>query len=173
MSINFSKKGILERIKKHYKLKNNAELARYLEVAPTTISSWIARNSVDYDRIFSKCEDMDLIWLLTGETTKNQKEENEKNTKAEDGAYIYTDLRKKETTQILKTENEKLCIDNTRLKDKIITLQENIMAEIRENIRIKEQYTNEIEGKNNEIISLKEKIIFLEDEIKRLRTLNK
>ena len=173
MSINFSKKEILERIKEHYNLKNNAELARYLEVAPTTISSWITRNSIDYDRIFSKCEDADLIWLLTGETTQNKKEEPSKTTKAEEGTYTYANLRKKETTQILKTENEKLYTDNIQLKDKIIILQENIMAEIRKNIYQKEQHAKEIEEKNNEITTLKEKINNLENKIKNHDTQNK
>lgn len=173
MSINFSKKEILERIKEHYNLKNNAELARYLEVAPTTISSWITRNSIDYDRIFSKCEDADLIWLLTGETTHNPKEEPNKTTKAEERTYTYTNLRKRETTQILKTENEKLYTDNIQLKDKIIILQENIMAEIRKNIYQKEQHEKEIEEKNNEITTLKEKINNLENKIKHHDTQNK
>ena len=57
---------ILNRIKSHYQLASNAELARFLEVAPTTISSWYSRNSIDYDLIFAKCVGVNLNWLITG-----------------------------------------------------------------------------------------------------------
>ena len=66
MSVKKTKSSILDRIKKAYRLKNNAELARFLGVKPKTISNWYARNSIDYDIIFSKCDDLDLTWLING-----------------------------------------------------------------------------------------------------------
>ena len=69
-------KGIvLDRIKEAYKLKNNAELARFLGVKPNTISNWYARNSIDYDIIFSKCEGANLDWLINGISKSHIKSE--------------------------------------------------------------------------------------------------
>lgn len=66
---------ILDRIKEAYKLKNNAELARFLGVKPNTISNWYARNSIDYDIIFSKCEGANLDWLINGISKSHIKSE--------------------------------------------------------------------------------------------------
>lgn len=64
----FSDKSlILKRIKSHYELKSDAELGRFLGVAPQTISGWYTRNSIDYDIIFAKCVDMDFNQLLNHE----------------------------------------------------------------------------------------------------------
>ena len=67
MSEKINKAGVLDRIKSYYGLKNNAKLASFLGVAPTTISSWYARDSFDLDIIYSKCVDISFDWLLTGE----------------------------------------------------------------------------------------------------------
>ena len=67
MSEKINKAGVLDRIKSYYGLKNNAKLCIFLGVAPTTISSWYARDSFDLDIIYSKCVDISFDWLLTGE----------------------------------------------------------------------------------------------------------
>lgn len=67
-----SKRDILNRIKELYDLQNNADLARFLEVAPTTIASWYSRNSINYDLIFAKCEQADLNWLIRGSSEKQE-----------------------------------------------------------------------------------------------------
>lgn len=58
---------VLDRIKEYYKLKGNAELARFLGVAPNTITNWYGRKTFDIDVIYTKCVDIDMNWLLTGE----------------------------------------------------------------------------------------------------------
>lgn len=58
---------ILNAIKLHYGFKSNAEFARFLEITPQILSNWRARNSIDYDLIYTKCVDIDANWLLTGE----------------------------------------------------------------------------------------------------------
>ncbi|MDK2909677.1 MAG: repressor LexA [Bacteroidales bacterium] len=58
---------ILNKIKEHYGFKTNTEFAAFLGIAPTTLSSWYARQSVDYDLLYSKCVEIDGNWLLTGE----------------------------------------------------------------------------------------------------------
>lgn len=60
------KRAVLDRIKEYYDLKGNADLARFLGLAPNTISNWYGRNSFDIDVIYTKCEGLDMNWLLTG-----------------------------------------------------------------------------------------------------------
>lgn len=57
---------ILKEIKKHYNFKTDGEFADFLGIKQNTLSNWASRNSIDYDRIISKCEDIDANWLLTG-----------------------------------------------------------------------------------------------------------
>lgn len=60
------KQSVLDRIKQHYNLKGNADLARFLGVAANTVTNWYGRNSFDLDVIYTKCVGIDFNWLLTG-----------------------------------------------------------------------------------------------------------
>lgn len=51
----------------HYSGGKPSVFANFLGVAPSTISSWLARNTMDYDLVFAKCESLSPYWLLTGE----------------------------------------------------------------------------------------------------------
>ena len=62
-----NKSLILNRIKLAYSLKNDAELARFLEIQRNTLSNWYSRNTIDYDKVFLKCESLNFDWLLTGQ----------------------------------------------------------------------------------------------------------
>lgn len=68
-----NKNIILDKIKEHYNLKNNAELAKKLGIKANTISNWYKRNSIDYDIVFTKCEDMDFNLLLSDSKIKIEK----------------------------------------------------------------------------------------------------
>jgi hypothetical protein len=57
---------IYNRIKSHFKLKSNAELADFLGISTQAVSNSIARNSINWDNIFTKCEGLSIDWLLTG-----------------------------------------------------------------------------------------------------------
>lgn len=57
---------ILKEIKKYYNFKTDGEFADFLGIKQNTLSNWASRNSIDYDRIISKCKDIDANWLLTG-----------------------------------------------------------------------------------------------------------
>lgn len=71
-----NKSSLVERLKEHYNFKTNNELALFLGVAPNTISGWIKRDSIDYDLIFSRCADIDINWLITGQTPKHKSSAN-------------------------------------------------------------------------------------------------
>jgi len=57
---------ILCRIKEHYGFKTDVELADFLGIKRSTLSNWTKRDSIDYDLIFSKCEHVNINWLLFG-----------------------------------------------------------------------------------------------------------
>ena len=57
---------ILNDIRFHYKFKNNAEFARFLEITPQNLSNWYKRNTFDIEKIYTKCEGINPTWLLTG-----------------------------------------------------------------------------------------------------------
>jgi len=58
---------IIERLKSYFQVDSDSKLAQILGVKPNTISTWKARHSVDWPLIFSKCDNLNLNWLLTGE----------------------------------------------------------------------------------------------------------
>ena len=57
---------IYSRIKLHYNLTTDAELATFLGITAQGISNSIARNSPNWNNIITKCENIDLNWLKTG-----------------------------------------------------------------------------------------------------------
>lgn len=61
-----TKKERLEEIIQFYSKGKPTAFAKFLGVAPSTISTWIARNTFDYDALFAKCEELNAEWLLTG-----------------------------------------------------------------------------------------------------------
>ena len=61
-----TKKERLEALISHYSDGKPTRFAKYIGVAPSTISTWLARESFDYDLLFAKCEMISPEWLLTG-----------------------------------------------------------------------------------------------------------
>jgi phage repressor protein C with HTH and peptisase S24 domain len=57
---------ILKEIKKYYNFKTDSEFADFLGIKQNTLSNWSTRNSIDYDRVISKCDEIDANWLITG-----------------------------------------------------------------------------------------------------------
>ena len=60
------KKAILGKIRSHYGFSTNAEFADFLGIKPNVLSNWFARGTFDYNVVFTKCEDIDGNWLLSG-----------------------------------------------------------------------------------------------------------
>lgn len=67
MSTKIDKSLILNKIKSHYKIKSDADFARFLEIKPQTLASWHTRNTYDVDLLYSKCVDIDGNFLISGE----------------------------------------------------------------------------------------------------------
>lgn len=82
MGIIIDNKLILKKIREYYKFESDAEFAKHLGIKPNTLSNWYNRNSIDYLKIITNCEDIDANWLLTGEGNM-LKENNQKKMIAE------------------------------------------------------------------------------------------
>ena len=109
MGINVDKRLILNNIKNHLGFKKQSEFANFLGIAPTTLSSWYARNTFDMNLVYSKCSFLNTNWLLTGEG--EMLIEKEKTTSTEN--LIKEDLKDRcksleESVRLLKQENELL-----------------------------------------------------------------
>lgn len=70
----YSKQEILSRLKDAYNIKKDNELAELLGVSKSTLSNWVSRDSIDFDKVFSLCEHINLNWLLTGQGSKFREE---------------------------------------------------------------------------------------------------
>jgi hypothetical protein len=66
MNNKIDKDLILNRIKLHYNFKTDVKLAEFLGLKTTTLANWNKRGSLDYDRLFTKCEDLNPNWIIYG-----------------------------------------------------------------------------------------------------------
>lgn len=66
MGMKNDKTLILNKIKLHYGFSSDAEFARFLDIKPNTLSNWYARNTMDYERVYTKCEYIDGNFIMTG-----------------------------------------------------------------------------------------------------------
>lgn len=82
MKTEISKIDILNRLRLVADTTSDAGLARFLGISPATLSNWKARGSIDYDLVFSKCEEINLDWLLTGQGNmrRSERQENQEPT---------------------------------------------------------------------------------------------
>lgn len=58
---------MLERIKIAMGFTTDVELSAFLGVSKSTLSNWKGRGSIDYDLMFSKCEQIHEQWIIRGE----------------------------------------------------------------------------------------------------------
>ena len=58
--------SIIERLFVYFKVDSNKDLAEKLGISNTVLSNWKARNTIDYNLIFTKCESANLDWLIYG-----------------------------------------------------------------------------------------------------------
>ncbi|MFV0141052.1 helix-turn-helix domain-containing protein [Empedobacter falsenii] len=112
--MNSDKNYIIDEIKKHLGFTKDSELADFLGIGQSTISNWRRRNTLDYELILSKCEDLDANWLFRGVGNMLISDKNEDNS----------ELLGKNITQIEEGKDSNL--DNyLKLIDKIENLDEN------------------------------------------------
>ena len=57
---------IIDRLFAFFNVNSNVALSQKLGVSQTTLSNWKARNTIDYNILFTKCEGVNWNWLLFG-----------------------------------------------------------------------------------------------------------
>lgn len=62
----FDKSLILNMIKEHLNIKTDAEFSSFLGIKPNVLWNWRNRNSIDYELILSKCNDISPEWIMSG-----------------------------------------------------------------------------------------------------------
>jgi phage repressor protein C with HTH and peptisase S24 domain len=67
LAFSMEKRDILEQLISHYANGNKAKFATLLGVSPQSISTWLARNTFDVDKIYANCVGVSGDWLLTGD----------------------------------------------------------------------------------------------------------
>ena len=88
MKTNIIQADIIQRAKKALSLKNDKDLSILLGISKSTLSNWNNNSRrIDYPLLFSKCEQINFDWLLTGEgemlrkTEKDASEEEPKKSR--------------------------------------------------------------------------------------------
>jgi hypothetical protein len=121
---------ILSRIKFHYKFKSDAQLARFLGLGTNTLANWYTRNTINYDLIFTKCEELNPNWIITGEGRATKGYNNTEDTPS----IIKDDVTKIQSEYNQITEIERL--------HQIITLQEGTIAAQAKTIEVMNKLIN-------------------------------
>lgn len=62
-----NKKDILNTLIQYYANGNKSKFANLLGITPQAISAWEKRNTFDVELVFTKCENINAHWLLSGE----------------------------------------------------------------------------------------------------------
>ncbi|ATC39626.1 LexA family transcriptional regulator [Elizabethkingia anophelis] len=62
-----NKSLILNDIKSYLGFKTDSDFADFLGIKQNTLSNWKSRNTIDYELIITKCDEINANWLLTGE----------------------------------------------------------------------------------------------------------
>lgn len=118
MTRKIDKELILNRIKLHYNFKTDLKLAQFLGLKPTTLANWNKRGSIDFDRIFTKCEDLNPNWIVFGIGSPHQN---------------YLNLKEKEPSQVQERESgygqPDLHEEIERLNQLIVTQERTIAAQ--------------------------------------------
>ena len=141
---------ILNEIRKYLNIKTDTEFANFLGIKQNTLSSWKARNSIDYDLIISKCDYLNANWLLTGEGSMLKEEEVKK------VAPQYLPTANDEVSTLLREKAAMLEAIIKEKEEKEAMYKEKIMAlenELQEYKNLKKGYQQEEEEKD-EIIEI-------------------
>lgn len=121
---------IINKLSEYYCNGNDSEFARKLGITPQTLSNWKARNTIDYDLIYTKCENLNADWLLSG---------NGKMVKMEYDISVKSSILEEPKVEY-----------GTNWKDRYIQLQEEVMQLQKKIIQMQEEQ-NAIKSINENI----------------------
>ena len=124
---------MLDQIKGHYEFKKDSELADFLEITRQTLSNWKSRNSFDAELIYSKCDDLNPAWLLTGDGPMLQRDSADSILKETDPEVLREKLvNLQRQLDAVEKANNALKDANDSLKETKLILQQRI-AELEKN----------------------------------------
>lgn len=58
---------IISELMKYYGFATDVRFAEFLGIKPQTLSAWKTRNTLDYDLISTKCVEINMNWIFTGQ----------------------------------------------------------------------------------------------------------
>ena len=94
---------IVDKLCLYYQLDKKGELAEKLGIKPSVLSNWITRNTIDWNIIFTKCEEINLNWLIYDEGPMSR---NISNDSIQENATIYKELLEKQKDEIKELNRE-------------------------------------------------------------------
>lgn len=104
---------IISKIKKHYNLNSNVQLAKMLGITNSTLSGWINKRGIgNWELIFEKCKDIDFNWLIKDQEPENSSQF--QHMMNESGSHYATKkncsecINKERLIEQLQKENERL-----------------------------------------------------------------
>lgn len=100
------KSQILKRIKNEKNFNTDAELADFLGISRAVLSNWYKRDSIDYDLVLSKCEHMDMNYLLKGIKTEIKQIDNEWLLRRFEEVVSENALLKRENEELITTRGK-------------------------------------------------------------------
>lgn len=130
---------VLRKIQDHYNFKKDGDFASFLGINQSTLSNWHSRGTMDYEKIISKCEEIDANWLLTGEgkmikdipidtSLENDKKENIPDEKRE--GYITLRNNKEVKSLLDKIEGLEKIIEIKDKENEFLRMHINKLVEI-------------------------------------------
>lgn len=125
MKTKYQKTEILERVKQANNITKDTDLAAFLGLSRATVSNWYSRNSIDYDLVFSKCEHVNLDWLITGKGSMERQEQMTQIVAEPSVPYNSRDSVFYELYKEKEEENRVLLKENGRLEERIKQLENN------------------------------------------------
>ena len=108
---------IIQRLFLFFNVRTNKELSEKLGVSGTVLSNWKHRNTIDYDILFTKCENINTNWLLYGEGLM---------LKSESDQYFYKSEEKQKECERCKDKDRiiELLEQNVKLQNKLLQEQD-------------------------------------------------
>ena len=123
---------MLLRLKTFKKFKKDIDLANFLEISATTLSTWKHRGTIDWWIVFDKCDDINLNWLVHGT-----------------GSMLLPEI-KYDDAQAMVRESVPEYEFSERGEPKIKELYERLLAEKERILEEKERYIGRLESEIND-----------------------
>ena len=123
------KKDIIQALIDHYTDGNLTKFASKLGVKPQTIVGWKTRDSLDYDLVYERCENLSAEWLLSGEGSMTKDQRQQHPDEAVSNQFIERLFRTIAEKDELIRDLER---ENGQLRERVATLSGNTSSEKRQ-----------------------------------------